>query len=126
MRRWLLPLLLALASCDSAPKQADSVAAVARFHTALNADDWAGIDGLLSQSARDLRPGGGTARAFRAVKARHGAYQGGELAGISRDDGRATLDWAARYGNGPVREQFVLITQGGAVRIDSYTDRPPA
>jgi hypothetical protein len=126
MRRWLLPAVLAVAlhGCNSAPDEAASVAVVARFHAALNAGDWPAIDALLSQSARDLRPGGGTARAFRAITARHGRYKSGALAGINRDEGRTSVAWSARYERGPVSELFVLNDAGGAVQIDSYTDRP--
>jgi hypothetical protein len=124
MRRLLAPVVLAavLTGCSSVDEPA-SRAVVDRFHAALNAGDWAAIDGLLSPSARNLRPGGGTARAFRAVTLRHGRYLGGGLAGISHNDGRTSIAWSARYERGPVQEQFVLVETGGQLKIDSYTDQ---
>lgn len=125
MKRWLVPITAAaLLSACSGPDEAASRAVVDRFHAALNAGDWAAIDGLLSQSARNLRPGGGTARGFRAITHRHGGYAGGELAGISRNDGRTTIAWSAQYERGPVREVFVLVEDSGNLKIDSYTDKP--
>lgn len=122
MRGWLAPLAaIALAAC-SGPDEKASRAVIDRFHGALNAGDWAAIDGLLTRSTRDLRPGGGTARAFRAIIARHGRYTGGELAGRVHKDGRTTITWSARYERGPVSELFVLVEEGGALKIDSYTD----
>lgn len=123
MRRWLAPIVLAaaLAGCSGIDEPA-SVALVDRFHVALNAGDWPAIDAMLSQSTRNLRPGGATARAFRAITERHGRYLGGELAGIGADAGFITLAWAARYERGPVSEQFVLVEEGGRLKIDSYTD----
>jgi hypothetical protein len=123
MRGLLFPVAIAaaLAGCSSFDEPA-AVDVVARFHTALNAGDWAGIDGLLTQSTRNLRPGSGTARAFRNIVARHGPYPGGELAGIDGKDGRITIAWAARYENRPVSELFVLVEEGGALKIDSYSD----
>jgi hypothetical protein len=115
--------LLLLAACNSAPDRAESRAAVGRFHAALNAGDWPAIDALLSREARDLRPGGGTARAFRAIAARHGRHLGGDIATFSTDGPRATLDWAAQYERGAVTEQFGLVHEAGGVRIDSYTDQ---
>lgn len=124
MRRWLAPVAAAslLAAC-SGPDETQARAVVDRFHAALNAGDWAAIDGLLSQSARDLRPGGGTARAFRAITARHGRYLGGDVAQITREDGRTSLTWSAHYERGPVPEAFVLVGEGSALRIESYTDQ---
>lgn len=126
MRRFLAPvgLAAALAGCAGVDEPAAS-AVVARFHAALNAGDWAAIDGLLTQSARDLRPGGGTARAFRAITARHGRYLGGTRAALAADGGRISLIWSARYERGLVAEAFVLVEEGGEVKIDSYTDRAP-
>jgi hypothetical protein len=126
MRRWFAPVAVAvlLAAC-SGPDAAASRAVIDRFHAALNAGDWAAIDGLLSQSTRNLRPGGATARAFRAIIKRHGRYRGGELEGITRESGATTLAWSARYEKGPVSELFVLVEEGGGLRIDSYTDQPP-
>ncbi|WP_372918210.1 hypothetical protein [Sandarakinorhabdus sp.] len=123
MRWGLAPLAVAaaLAAC-SGPDEPASRAVVDRFHAALNAGDWAAIDGLLSPSTRDLRPGGATARAFRAITLRRGRYVGGELFGISRDDGRTTIAWSARYERGPAMELFVLVEAGGQLKIDSYTD----
>ena len=123
MRSLLFPVALAatLAACSSIDEPA-AVDVIGRFHTALNAGDWAAVDGLLSKSTRNLRPGGGTARAFRNIIARHGRYVGGELAGITQDDGMITIAWAARYDQGPVSEMFVLIEEGGQLKIDSYTD----
>ena len=123
MRLPLAPIVLAaaVAGCSGVDEPA-SRAVVERFHAALNAGDWAAIDGLLSPSARNLRPGGGTARAFRAISARHGRYLGGNLAGISHDHGRTTIAWSARYERGPVSELFVLVEAGGQLKIDSYTD----
>jgi hypothetical protein len=125
MKRFIFPMAIAaaLASCSGVDEPA-SVAVVDRFHTALNAGDWAAIDTLLSRSTRDLRPGGATARAFRAIIQRHGRYKGGELAGISDDSGPITIAWAADYERGPVSELFVLVEEGGALKIDSYTDNP--
>ena len=126
MRRLLATTMLAaaLVSCSGVDEPA-SRAVVDRFHSALNAGDRAAIDGLLSQSARRLRPGEGTARAFRAIIARHGKYQSGELAGISAQGGRTTIKWSARYENGPVSELFVLTDEGGKWKIDTYTDQLP-
>jgi hypothetical protein len=123
MRSFLFPAALAvsLAACSSFDEPA-AVDVVGRFHSALNAGDWAAIDGLLTRSTRDLRPGGATARAFRRITDRHGRYMGGELAGIDGKDGRITIAWAARYEQGPVSELFVLVEEGGSLRIDSYTD----
>ena len=115
----LLPLLLTACASADAPA---SRAVVTRFHVALNTGNWPAIDALLSQSSRDLHPG--TARAFRAITARHGYYLGGELAAISADRGRTYVAWAARYERGPVQEAFVLIEEGGSLKIDSYTDKP--
>ena len=128
MKRLRAPLVLVsiglaalLAGCSGIDQPA-SVAVVARFHTALNAGDWPAIDGLLSRSTRQLRAGSGTARAFRRIIERHGRYTGGELQAISRDDGRTRILWSARYEKGPVSELFVLVEDGGSLRIDSYTD----
>jgi hypothetical protein len=122
VRGWLVPLAaIALAAC-AGPDEKASRGVIDRFHVALNAGDWVAVDGLLSQSTRNLRPGGGTARAFRAIIQRHGRYTGGELGGISRDDGRTTIAWSARYERGPVSELFVLVEEGGSLKIDSYTD----
>jgi hypothetical protein len=123
MRQFLFPVAMAatLAACSSFDEPA-AVDVVARFHTALNAGDWPGIDGLLTQSTRNLRPGSGTARAFRNIITRHGRYMGGELAGIDGKDGRITIAWAARFEKGPVSELFVLVDEGGTLKIDSYTD----
>ncbi|WP_156256015.1 hypothetical protein [Sandarakinorhabdus oryzae] len=126
MRRLFAPVVLAaaLAGCASIDEQGAN-AAVDRFHRALNAGDWAAIDGLLSQSARNLRPGGATARAFRAITARHGRYLGGTAAAISTDSGRISLTWSARYERGAVAEAYVLVEEGGSLKIDSYTDHQP-
>ena len=123
MKQLLFPVAIAamLAGCSSFDEPA-AVDVVARFHTALNAQDWAAIDGMLTASTRNLRPGGGTARAFRNITARHGRYTGGELAGIDGKDGRITIAWAARYEKGPVSELFVLVEEGGVLKIDSYSD----
>jgi len=124
MRR-LLPLLMLpamLAACSRAPGEADSVAVIDRFHVALNAGDTTAIDGLLSQSTRNLRPGIGTARAFRAISARHGRYLDGRAASVTSADEHTSIDWQARYDRGPVSELFVLVNEAGAVKIDSYTD----
>jgi hypothetical protein len=123
--RALLPILASaalLAACSRAPTQADSVAVIDRFHTALNADDTATIDALLTRSTRDLRPGIGTARAFRALSARHGRYRDGTLDTLRREGDRTTIVWRARYELGPVSELFVLVAEDGAARIDSYSD----
>lgn len=112
-----------LVACSGPDEQA-SRAVIDRFHAALNAGDWAAIDGLLSPSTRNLRPGGATARAFRAIIERHGRYAGGALAGITGKDGRTTLTWSARYEKGPVSELFVLVEDAGQLKIDSYTDQP--
>lgn len=124
MNRFVVPIALAaaLAACASADVQA-SKSTVDQFHAALNAGDWAAIDGLLSQSARDLRPGGATARAFRAITQRHGRYLGGDLANIEYADGRTTLVWTARFENDSATEFFVLVDEGGALKIDSYSDK---
>ena len=123
MRQYLFPVALAvtLAACSGVDEPA-AVDVITRFHTALNAGDTAAIDGLLTRSTRDLRPGGGTARAFRAITARHGRYVGGELAGLDAEKGRITIAWAARYEQGPVSELFVIVEEGGGLKIDSYTD----
>lgn len=123
MKAWL-PLLaaLALAGCSRAPTQADSVAVIDRFHAALNADDIAAINALLTRSTRDLRPGIGTARAFRALSARHGRYRDGTLGSLASEGARTRIVWRARYDRGPVAELFVLVAEDGAVRIDSYSD----
>lgn len=119
----LAPMLaLVLSACSNGPSEADSVAVIDRFHTALNADDIAAIDGMLSKSTRNLRPGIGTARAFLALSARHGRYVHGYLAGFDSNDGRASITWRARYERGPVSELFVLVNEGGQPKIDSYTD----
>lgn len=125
MRPWLAPLVaVALAAC-SGPDEEATRGVIDRFHAALNAGDWAAIDGLLTTSTRNLRPGGGTARAFRAIIQRHGRYKGGELEGMSHEDGRTTIAWSARYERGPVSELFVLVEERGSLKIDSYTDAPP-
>ena len=125
MKGWIVPAAVAvlLVAC-SGPDAVASRALTYRFHAALNAGDWAAIDGLLSQSTRNLRPGGATARAFRAIIERHGRYMGGELEGITLEDGRTTVAWSARYERGPVSELFVLVEEGGQLKIDSYTDQP--
>ncbi|WP_164155727.1 hypothetical protein [Sandarakinorhabdus rubra] len=124
MRGWLAPAVLvaALVAC-SGVDEAAAVGLVTRFHAALADGDWAAIDGLLSRSTRALRPGLGTARAFRNLGARHGRYLGGGLARISADDGRITLVWAARYERGAVNELFVLVDEDGGLKIDSYSDK---
>jgi hypothetical protein len=116
--------LLLLAGCTRAPDEEASRATIERFHAALNAADWKAIDGLLSQSARNLRPGGGTARAFRAIVARHGRYLGGDVASFTHTHTHAMIDWAARFEAGAVTERFALVEEGGQIRIDSYTDQP--
>lgn len=121
--RAVVALVAALAGCSGVDEPASRFV-VDRFHTALNAGDWATIDRVLSQSTRNLRPGGGTAHAFRAIVARHGRYQGGQLASIKADAGRTTITWSARYQSGPVPELFVLVEEGGHLKIDSYTDQP--
>ena len=120
----LLPVAAAmlLAACSTAPSEAESAAVIDRFHAALNADDTAAIDALFTQSTRNLRPGIGTARAFRALSARHGRYLDGSRATLASIDGRTTLVWRARYERGPVAELFVLVAEDGAVKIDSYSD----
>jgi hypothetical protein len=125
MRRWLAPIALAvLVSACSAADEKAAHGVVDRFHTALNAGDWAAIDTMLTSDARALRPGIGTARAFGNLIERHGRYVGGELAGITAEDGRTTLAWAAKYQNGPVSELFVLREEFGALKIESFTDNP--
>jgi hypothetical protein len=125
MKPILAPVAVAvLLTACSGPDAVASRAVIDRFHAALGAGDWAAIDGLLSQSTRNLRPGGATARAFRAIIERHGRYKGGELEGITLEDGRTTIAWSARYENGPVSELFVLVEEGGQLKIDSYTDQP--
>ena len=122
--KWLLATVaLALAACSGIDEPAGR-AVVDRFHVALNAGDYAAIDGLLSTSARNIRPGGGTARAFRAITARHGRYQGGKLTSITAAGDRTTLRWSARYDGGTVAEVFVLAPEGGGLKIESYTDKP--
>ena len=123
MKRWLAPVVLLLAACSSVDEPA-AHAVVDRFHVALNAGDWAAIDAMLTRDARNLRPGMGTARAFANLIKRHGRYRGGELEGITAEDGRTTLAWAARYDKGPVSELFVLREEGGALKIESFTDNP--
>lgn len=110
-----------LAAC-SGPDDAASRDVIDRFHLALNAGDWAAIDGLLSPSTRNLRPGLGTARAFRALTERHGRYTGGQLTSRHHENGRTTITWSARYERGAVSELFVLVEEGGSLKIDSYTD----
>lgn len=125
MKRVLAPVAVAvlLAAC-SGPDAAASRVVIDRFHAALNAGDWATIDGQLSQSTRNLRPGGATARAFRAIIERHGRYKGGELVGITREGGLTTVGWSAHYEKGTISELFVLVEEGGQLQIDSYTDQP--
>ncbi|MBU6164960.1 MAG: hypothetical protein KGQ52_02380 [Alphaproteobacteria bacterium] len=125
MRRWLAPVAAAalISACSGVDEKA-AHAVVDRFHAALNAGDWPAIDALLTKDARALRPGIGTARAFGNLIDRHGRYQGGELAGISAEDGRTTLAWAAKYEKGPVSELFVLREEGGSLKIESFTDNP--
>jgi len=125
MRRWLAPVaLVALVSACSAADEKGAHALVDRFHAAVNAGDWAVIDAMLTKDARALRPGIGTARSFGNLITRHGRYVGGELAGITAEDGRTTLAWAARYEQGPVSELFVLREEGGRLKIESFTDNP--
>ena len=125
MRRWLAPVaLVALLSACSGVDEPAAHAVVDRFHVALNAGDWGAIDTMLTQDARALRPGIGTARAFGNLIERHGRYLGGELAGITAEDGRTTLAWAAKYEKGPVSELFVLREEAGALKIESFTDNP--
>jgi hypothetical protein len=123
MKAWLLLVALLLVAC-SGPSEDDSRAVIDRFHAALNAGDWATVDGLLSPSARALRPGNGVARAFRAIIARHGRYLDGAAASTSHEDGRTTIRWAARYERGAVPELFVLVEEGGGLKIESYSDQP--
>ena len=125
MKRLIAQIVLAaaLAGCSGADEPA-SRAVVDQFHAALNAGDWAAIHARLSPSARDLRPGGGTARAFRAIARRHGRYLGGQPASITAAAGGVRIIWAAQYQAGPVREYFVLVKAGGQIRIDSYSDKP--
>ncbi len=115
-------LLIAVAGCTDAPGAREAEAAVAQFHAAVNAADVAAIDALLARSARELRPGVGTARAFAGLTQRHGRYQDGQAARIDRQAGRTRVVWQARYEHGPVREVLVLIREAGAVKIESYTD----
>jgi hypothetical protein len=124
MMRLLLPVVLAvvLSGCSNIDQQA-SQAVVGRFHSALNAGDWATIDSLLSQSTRNLRPGGATARAFRAITQRHGQYVSGKLARIENLNDTVTIAWTARYDKGPVAEFFVLVEEDGGIKIDSYSDK---
>lgn len=125
MKRWLAPMaLVALVSACSGVDEQGAEALVDRFHVALNAGDWAAIDAMLTGDARALRPGIGTARAFGNLITRHGRYRGGELEGMTAEDGRITLAWAARYDKGPVSELFVLREDGGALKIESFTDNP--
>lgn len=124
MKAAVAAALLVLAGCSRAPDEAASRATVDRFHAALNAADWQAIDALLSNSARNLRPGGGTARAFRAIAARHGRHLGGDVAAFTQTDTHAMIDWAARFERGAVTERFALVDEGGRVLIDSYTDKP--
>lgn len=124
LRLAAVALALLLTGCNRAPAVDDGRAVITRFHAALNAGDWPAIDALLSQSTRNLRPGGGTARAFRAIIARHGRYLDGTLAASHGEDGRLTLDWQARFEQGPVPERFVLVREADQVVIDSYTDQP--
>jgi hypothetical protein len=123
MRPWFAPIVLLLAACSSIDEPA-SEAVIDQFHGALNRQDWPAIDGLLTQSTRNLRPGGGTARSFRNITARHGRYLGGELAGMDEAGGVITVAWAARYERGPVSELFMLKSERGVVKIDGYTDNP--
>lgn len=125
MRQWLAPVALVamISGCSSVDEPA-AHAVVDRFHTALNAGDWPAIDAMLTADARALRPGIGTARAFGNLIERHGRYTGGELAGLTGEDGRITLAWSARYEKGPVSELFVLREEGGALKIESFTDNP--
>lgn len=125
MRRWLAPvaLVMPLSACSGVDEPA-AHQLVDRFHAAVNAGDWASIDGMLTADARALRPGIGTARAFGNLISRHGRYIGGELEGITAEDGRTTLAWAARYEKGPVSELFVLREEGGVLKIESFTDNP--
>ncbi len=124
MRAWLVPVVMAasLTAC-SAPDEAASRAVIGQFHAAIDAGDWAGVDALLTRSTRDLRPGGATARAFRALTARHGRYLGGEVASITAEAGRTRILWNARYEKGPVSELFVLVEEDGALKVDSYSDQ---
>lgn len=124
MRRWLAPVACLWVTACSQVDEPAAHALVDRFHTALNRSDWAAIDAMLTQDARRLRPGIGTARAFGNLISRHGRYLGGELAGLSDEDGRITLAWAAKYENGPVSELFVLRNEGGTLKIESFTDNP--
>lgn len=125
MRRWLAPvaLVMLLSACSGVDEPA-AHQLVDRFHAAVNAGDWASIDGMLTADARALRPGIGTARAFGNLISRHGRYIGGELEGITAEDSRTTLAWAARYEKGPVSELFVLREEGGVLKIESFTDNP--
>lgn len=124
MRAWLAPVVLAatLAAC-SAPDEAASRAVIGQFHAAIDASDWAAVDALLTRSTRDLRPGGGTARAFRALTARHGRYLDGAVASLTAEDGHTRIIWQARYEKGPVKELFVLVEEDGALKVDSYSDQ---
>ncbi|MEN9932671.1 MAG: hypothetical protein RIS17_1244 [Pseudomonadota bacterium] len=124
MRAWLAPFALAasLTAC-SAPDEAASRTVIGQFHAAIDASDWAAVDALLTRSTRDLRPGGATARAFRALTARHGRYLGGDIASITAGDGHTRILWQARYEKGPVRELFVLVEEGGGLKVDSYSDQ---
>lgn len=122
----LLPLLLPvlLAACSNAPDEQQAKTVVAQFHSAVNEQDIAAIDAMLTRSTRELRPGVGTARAFANLTQRHGRYIDGTAGPIDRHEGRTRIDWQARYAGGPVREQFVLVHEAGAVKIEGYTDDP--
>ncbi|WP_353217523.1 hypothetical protein [Sandarakinorhabdus sp.] len=122
----LLPMLvlLAITGCTNAPDKQESQTVVAQFHSAVNAQDIAAIDALLTRSTRELRPGVGTARAFAKLMQRHGRYIDGHAGPIDRHEGRTRINWQARYVNGPVNEQFVLMHEAGVVKIEGYTDDP--
>jgi hypothetical protein len=114
-------MALALAAC-AGPDVAASDAAIARFHAAIDADDIAAIDAMLTRSTRALRPGNATARAFRNLPRRHGRYLGGSAASITQDGPRTRIIWHARYAKGPVTELYVLAQEDGVLKLDSYSD----
>jgi len=125
MRRLLTAaLLLGIASCTNAPDEQQALTMVAQFHSAVNTQDIAAIDALLARSARELRPGVGTARAFAGLMQRHGRYIDGKAGPIDRHEGRTRISWQARYARGPVNEQFLLVEEAGVIKIEGYTDDP--
>lgn len=120
-----LAALLALAGCAGGSDTGAARATVDAFHAALNKDDLAAIDALLTREARQLRPPLGTARAFRNITGRHGRHlvTSGCAHGVVAIDGRdfTSLDCTSRFERAAIRESVVLAEEDGRQKLFSYS-----